>query len=52
MMSQTTFEDYNEDVDITPCGECWWCWERKWAEDPICGIRLEIHTNTHITMDS
>ena len=33
MMAQTTFEDYNEHIDITPCGECWWCWERKWAED-------------------
>ena len=33
MQKQTTFEDYNADIHIEPCGECWWCWERKWAEE-------------------
>ncbi len=33
MQRQTTFEDYDETSYIEPCGECWWCWERKWAEE-------------------
>lgn len=28
-------EDYSSDMKIKPCGQCWWCWERKWAEDSI-----------------
>jgi hypothetical protein len=23
--------DYNPEFEKTPCGECWWCLERKWA---------------------
>lgn len=33
-----TLNDYKSTQTILPCGECWWCWERKWAEDTVNGV--------------
>lgn len=28
-----TLGDYTPGMTVEPCNDCWWCWERKWAED-------------------
>lgn len=33
-----TLDDYTPTQTILPCGKCWWCWERKWAEDEINNV--------------
>lgn len=27
-----TFKDYTPGMYVPICNDCWWCWERKWAE--------------------
>ena len=37
------FTDYVEGMDIPTCGECWWCYEREWAESRVEEVIKEIN---------